>query len=487
MNTEQLPELSPKSLISSDPAAVAAAEAVKARIQSAYVMALHKPRNVDQARTNILKACKRPGFAERVEFTKPIGKTEIRGPSIRFAELALREWRNILTETQIVYEDEKVRRIKVYVTDLESNSTHSEEIVIEKTVERRNPKDREIIAERTNSRGEKVYVVKATEDELHNKEAALVSKAIRNQGLRLIPSDIIDEAIETARATLRNRDAKDPDAAKKAVIDAFSELNIDPQDLEEYLGHKLDFVSPLELEKLRAIYRSIRDGEAQWIDYIKERSAPEKEPEHEELEIPPIEEILSTLIENTLPPSDHELFRQFLKEREEQTGSTNLTPYVVEHFRQYLEAFNGWKELKEARNRNNTKPEPEKAASTEEEPVENQWEAWTSTWVNLRRSQDPKKGFRGYVVNNLDKFKTAPQNIRNRAKRKWETLYPDEPWPLDETSEPPRETKTVLDERPTISCPRENGDEVLIEYCNNACGHKDICDAYKEYYEKINL
>ncbi|HDM78826.1 MAG TPA: hypothetical protein ENG51_20545, partial [Deltaproteobacteria bacterium] len=282
MNNEQLPELSPKSLFSSDPAAIAAAEATRARIQSAYVMALHKPRNVDQARMNILKACKRPAFAERVEFTKPVGKTEIRGPSIRFAELALREWRNILTETQIVYEDENVRRIKVYVTDLESNSTHSEEIVIEKTVERKNPKDREIVGERTNSKGEKVYIVRATEDELHNKEAALVSKAIRNQGLRLIPSDIIDEAIETARNTLRNRDARDPDAAKKAVLDAFAEINVSPQDLEDYLGHKLDIVSPLELEKVRAIYRSIRDGEAQWIDYIKEKAATKEEDPEEQ-------------------------------------------------------------------------------------------------------------------------------------------------------------------------------------------------------------
>ncbi len=72
-----------------DPAAAAAAEAAKARIQSAYIMALQKPRNADDARDRILKACKRPAFAERVEFSKPVGGKQIKGPSIRFAELAL--------------------------------------------------------------------------------------------------------------------------------------------------------------------------------------------------------------------------------------------------------------------------------------------------------------------------------------------------------------------------------------------------------------
>ena len=51
--------------IFSDPAAIAAAESAKARIQSAYIMALQKPRNYDNSRLKILAACKRPDFAEK--------------------------------------------------------------------------------------------------------------------------------------------------------------------------------------------------------------------------------------------------------------------------------------------------------------------------------------------------------------------------------------------------------------------------------------
>ena len=250
----------PGSLGYVDPAAVAAAETAKALIQSAYIMAYQKPRSEDQARARILEACKRPVFAERVEYAKPVGGRSIKGPSIRFAELALREWGNVRADTQVVYEDDNIRRIKLTCTDLETNTSFNKEIQIGKTVERRQAGDREVIGRRTNSSGQEVFIVKATDDELHNKEAAMISKALRNEGLRLIPSDIVDDAIEVAKETLRNRDKGDPLAAKKKVMDAFLDIGIKPKDLEKYLGHKMDVVSPAELQDLRGIYRAIKDG-----------------------------------------------------------------------------------------------------------------------------------------------------------------------------------------------------------------------------------
>ena len=413
----------------SDPAAIAAAEAVKARIQSAYIMALQKPRNVDDARARILRSCKRPAFAERVEFAKPVGKTKVRGPSIRFAELALREWENVLTETQVVYEDDEVRRIKVLVTDLESNSTHSKEIVINKTVERKNPEGREVLYERINSTGEKVYVVRATEDEIHNKEAAMVSKAIRNEGLRLIPSDIIDEAIETARATLRNRDAKDPDAAKKAVIDAFSELNIRPLDLEDYLGHKLELISPGELEELRGIYRAIRDGETRWIDVLEARKKPEKEetkqdrppqenePELGEQPFDPYEGVKKTFkedIEGRLEEGERDLLEAFL---DATSQAHNITVNAVKHealenAEEFLKCYREWREKKKKQ-----REEPEKH--------------WVSEWINLRKGTPPNTGFYAYVKEHLEEFRRAPKEVRTKAIGKWYSLYPTEPCPFD--------------------------------------------------------
>uniref|UniRef100_A0A6M3KTZ6 Uncharacterized protein n=1 Tax=viral metagenome TaxID=1070528 RepID=A0A6M3KTZ6_9ZZZZ len=261
-------EIAPRSNLPSDPATVAAAEAAKARIQSAYVVAINRPRDVDQSRDRILHACKRPGFAERVEFSKPVGGKQIKGPSIRFAELALREWGNIMTDVMVIYEDDQIRRTKVMVVDLETNSSFSKEIQIQKTVERKSTKDREVVGERTNTAGEKVYIVKATDDEMHNKEAAAISKALRNEGLRIIPSDIVDEAMDTAKRTLADRDKKDPDAVKKALLDAFSEIGVKPKDIQKYLKHSTDAITPVELQDLRGMYRAIKDGEAKWAEYV---------------------------------------------------------------------------------------------------------------------------------------------------------------------------------------------------------------------------
>jgi hypothetical protein len=252
-----------------DPAAVAAGEREKSRIQAAYFMAFQNPRNVEESRIRILQACKRPVFAEKAEYKKPVGGATIKGPSIRLAELALREWGNVTTETQTVYEDDNVRRVKVFCTDLETNAMFAKEITLSKTVERKNATGREVVGERINSQGEVVFIVRATDDELNTKEAALVSKVVRNEGLRLIPTDIIEEALEMARKTVHDKTKEDPAAAKHKVLDAFASIGIMPSDLEQYLGHTTDNIQPAELDNLRTIYIAIKDGEAKWADYLE--------------------------------------------------------------------------------------------------------------------------------------------------------------------------------------------------------------------------
>ena len=290
-----------------DPAAVAAAESVKAMVQARFIMAMQKPRDFDQARDAILTACKRPAFAEKAEFSVKRGSkynqatrqwedNMVKGPSIRFAELALREWRNCSSEIQVVYEDADTKRIRVMVLDLETNAAFTKEIAIKKIVERKKADDREILGERTNSDGKKVYIVRATEDEIQNKENAMISKVIRNEGLRLIPADIIEEGMDAARATLRNRDAADPDGAKKKILDAFSSLGIKPAELKKFLGHGTDILSPKETEDLRGIYRAIKDGEATWADYIETKEGQEK-PEAPEVDPAAVEEFDRQVLE----------------------------------------------------------------------------------------------------------------------------------------------------------------------------------------------
>jgi len=252
-------------------ASAAVAAQAKAAVESRYKMALARPRDWDDVRTRLLKACRRPGFASVARYHKPIGKG-VEGPSIRFAEEALRAMGNVMPEVLVVYDDDEKRIVRVAVTDLEANLTYSLDVVVNKTVERRVPKQgQEVLRRRTNSEGKAVCVVRAEEDDLLNKQQAMISKAMRTSALRLLPGDILEEAMDAVRQTLSSESASDPDAERKRMADAFSALGVRPSDLARYLGHPLEQVVPAELTHLRAVYQTIRDGEASWADYVEQK------------------------------------------------------------------------------------------------------------------------------------------------------------------------------------------------------------------------
>jgi hypothetical protein len=246
----------------------------KAMVEARYVMAMRNPRNWDQTRHDILTECRRPSFAgnKSVYYVKPIGQG-VEGLGIRFVESALRHMRNVLTEPIMIFEDEAKETHRVTVTDLEANITYSMDVKVSKTVERSKPADDgSYISMRLNSYRKAVYTVPAQDDDLLNKRGALISKAVRTLGLRIIPGDIQDEAIEIIKAIRLDDAARDPAAERKRIVDAFGALGVKAVDLVEYLGHDLDQCSPAELVGLRGIYGAIRDGEATWVEVMDNKA-----------------------------------------------------------------------------------------------------------------------------------------------------------------------------------------------------------------------
>ena len=253
-------------------AAKAVAAQMQAAVQARYIMAMQRPRDWDQVRAVVLRRCEHPSFAEAAWYSKPVGGSKIEGLSIRFAEEAARSATNILCEVSAIYDDPWTRTVRVQVIDLENNITESRDVTIAKRVERRNAKGRTVLEERLNSSGQTVYVVQATDDEVHTRELALVSKAKRNALLTMIRPDIIEEAKAKIQKTRRDRAAKDPDATRKQLFDAFASLRIMPRDLWDYLGHSAEQASPDELVELRSLYQAVRDGETSWGAIMAERS-----------------------------------------------------------------------------------------------------------------------------------------------------------------------------------------------------------------------
>ncbi|MCL2777761.1 MAG: hypothetical protein FWD73_07125 [Polyangiaceae bacterium] len=247
----------------------------QAAVQARFVMSMQRPRSWEDVRVRILSECKRPGFAEVARYRKPIGKG-IEGPSIRFAEACARYAGNLGVETATTFDDEIKRIIHVTAVDYETNASFSSDITIQKVVERKDPKGRKIVAQRTNSYGDPVYLVEATEDEMLNAVNALVSKATRTLILRLIPADIVEEAQEECVKTTRDKAAKDPAGERKRLCDAFAQLGVMPADLVRYVGHSLDAMQPAELVELRQVYGTIRDGETTWREILAAREGNEQ-------------------------------------------------------------------------------------------------------------------------------------------------------------------------------------------------------------------
>jgi hypothetical protein len=276
-----------------DMAPTAAAAAAKAEIEARIIAARKWPRDVDQFREGILKDCRRPGFAEIALYRRPVGrKKDATGNwvdafainfSVRFIESALQHWCNVHVTARIGYEDAQRALLTVQVIDVQRNVGYSTDAMLDKVIERREvKKGRSVRGVRENSYGDTVYLVDATGDEFRNLMGAERSKLLRDNGQRLLPRDILDEARALIDKTVADETAKDPDAAKKKILDKFAGLGISATMLKDYLGRPVETLTAKDLGELAPLYAGLQQGEFNWADVMRSRNEPaEGEPKAE--------------------------------------------------------------------------------------------------------------------------------------------------------------------------------------------------------------
>jgi hypothetical protein len=265
---------------------VAMSALARADIESRLALAQRFPRNLDDVEVRLKRECSRRGFAEVARYRKPQGKKKneetgrweqnyIEGFSVRFAEAVVRSVPNLDLSTQSIYDDDEQQIMRVTLFDLETNNRTSLDVVVIKTVERRDLKPgQQPLGRRTNSYGDPVYILPATDDEIMMKRGALVAKARRNLVLQMLPGDIADSCEATVFSTLANADAKDPEGERKRLLEAFAVLGVMPSAVEEYLGHPTAVLLPGELAELRAVYSTVKTGEASWKEILEAKNPP---------------------------------------------------------------------------------------------------------------------------------------------------------------------------------------------------------------------
>lgn len=234
-------------------------------VQSAITVAIKFPRNEDDSFGRLMKSCKRESFAGLAAYSFPRGGSKVTGPSAHLAREAARVWGNIQYGFEIIRDDDESIHLRGWAWDMQTNSKATQDAAFKKAVQRK-------------IGGETRWVKPDERDlrELINKHGAI---AERNCVLKILPKDLIEDAMNEAVRTLRDGVKRDLDGERKKMVAAFAELNVSVPDLEQYLGCPLKHANPEQVTELRTIWRSIMDGNTTWPEYVRRDEKP-AEPSH---------------------------------------------------------------------------------------------------------------------------------------------------------------------------------------------------------------
>ena len=246
----------------------AMADRTVAEIQAQVFMAKQFPRDENQARARIIRACQRPGLASKAIYTYPKGGQRVTGPSIRLAEALAQGWGNLDFNTVILEQRETESVCLSYCWDVETNTRASRSFIVPHKISTKN--------------GEKVLT---DPREIYELAANQGARRLRACILSIIPGDIVDEAVDACCTTLANGN-------KRPLIDRLRELtdrfmtyySVSLKEIERYFGYPLDSFTEMDGVTLAGIYTALRDGTAKREDYFKlsrvddgeSESAPEK-------------------------------------------------------------------------------------------------------------------------------------------------------------------------------------------------------------------
>lgn len=228
-----------------------------AEVKAQVIMAKQFPRDGKTVADNVLRECTRPTLAEAAVYTFPRGKETVTGPSIRLAEVLARNWGNCTFGYEVLERKTANGKtpgcsvISAYAWDLETNIRVARQFEVK------------------HWRSTKSGGYALTDDrDIYELEANMASRRIRACILQMIPGDLTNMAVEACRAS-ENADLikqmVNPETRKTLIaktIKVFSKMGIEQNDLEEYLGIKLDSWNADHMAKLKDVKNTICDGAA---------------------------------------------------------------------------------------------------------------------------------------------------------------------------------------------------------------------------------
>ena len=234
--------------------AIEASRAI-AEAQGKLVIAKRFPRDEVQAYNRVAQACQRKGIAEKAFYSYSRGGGTVSGPTIRFAEELARCWGNIDYGIKELSQDEGKSEMQAYAWDLETNAQSVQNFT--------NPHIREV--------GGKAKILTSQRD-IYEINANMGARRLRSRILAILPTDLVDMAINECKKTLAgNNDEPLIDRVKKMVV-AFGKIGVTQEQIETRLKRKVDTMTVDDFTDYIGIYNAIKQGEskiAEWFESEK--------------------------------------------------------------------------------------------------------------------------------------------------------------------------------------------------------------------------
>lgn len=220
--------------------------------------AIQFPRNVRRAIDRITTACQRVRLAEVATYTYNRGGTDITGPSIRLAEAVAQNWGNMDYGIEELEQRDGESTVRAYAIDLETNTTS------EKTFQVKHIRF-------TKSKG----AVRLTDPrDIYEKVANDGARRLRACILAVIPSDVVEEAVETCENTL-SANVNITKERIEAMLEKFSDFDVTREMIEARIQRNISAITPAQFIGLTKVYNSMKDGMSKREDWFSVTEAAE--------------------------------------------------------------------------------------------------------------------------------------------------------------------------------------------------------------------
>jgi len=224
-----------------------------AEVKVQAFMAKEYPRNPKKSMDNILQECLRPSLSDQATYSFERGGAMVSGPSIRLAEVLVRNWGNCVCGREVLERNTSQTPgysvVHVYAWDLETNIKYSQKF--------------EVKHWRTTKTGG--YALKEDRD-IYELEANMASRRLRAAILNIIPGDVTQSAVDQCKMVAQSdlsRRMKDPKERVNTVthtLRLFEKLGVSQQDLEGYLGTVEKDWTADHMLRIRELKNSLDDG-----------------------------------------------------------------------------------------------------------------------------------------------------------------------------------------------------------------------------------